>query len=119
MDDEEMIRDMAMLLIQGLGYQVDVAEDGTQALSMYQTESQGNNPYDMVFLDLLIPGGMGGEETMQHLLALDPQAKVIVCSGDPTQQIVEKYQEYGFQGTLSKPYTTKNLRHLLKEVIPN
>ena len=119
MDDEEMIRDMAMLLIQGLGYQVDVAEDGSQALSMYRAGLQGNNPYDVVILDLLIPGGMGGEETMQHLLALDPQAKVIVCSGDPTQQIVGRYHEYGFQGTLSKPYTMNNLSHLLKEVIHN
>ncbi|MBU1231960.1 MAG: response regulator [Proteobacteria bacterium] len=117
MDDEEMIRNMAVLLIQGLGYQVDSAKDGTQALSMYQAELQKNNPYDVVIMDLLIPGGMGGEETVRNLLVLDPHAKAIVCSGDPTLQVVEKYQEYGFQGTLSKPYSMEKLTQILEEVI--
>ncbi|MBU1139743.1 MAG: response regulator, partial [Proteobacteria bacterium] len=116
-DDEEMIRNMAVLLIQGLGYQVDSAKDGTQALSMYQAELQKNNPYDVVIMDLLIPGGMGGEETVRNLLVLDPHAKAIVCSGDPTLQVVEKYQEYGFQGTLSKPYSMEKLTQILEEVI--
>lgn len=117
MDDEEMIRDMAMLLIQGLGYQVDPAKDGTQALEMYKKELHKKKPYDLVIMDLLIPGGMGGEETVKQLLGLDPQAKAIVCSGDPTQQIVQQYQEYGFQGTLSKPYTMENLTQILKTVL--
>lgn len=117
MDDEEMIRTMAVLLIQGLGYQVDSAKDGSQALSMYQAAMQEKAPYDAVIMDLLIPGGMGGEETVKNLLDLDPHAKAIVCSGDPTLQIVERYQEYGFQGTLSKPYSMGNLTQVLEEVI--
>ncbi len=117
MDDEEMIRNMATLLIQGLGYKVDSAKNGTQALEMYQTELQEKKPYAFVIMDLLIPGGMGGEETIKQLLDLDPQAKAIVCSGDPTQQIMQQYQEYGFQGTLSKPYTLENLTQTLKAVI--
>ncbi|MBU0947046.1 MAG: response regulator [Proteobacteria bacterium] len=117
MDDEAMIRDMATLLIQGLGYQVDSAADGKQALTMYQAGLQEKNPYDVVIMDLLVPGGMGGEETVKHLRNLDPQARAIVCSGDPSQQLMEKFQEYGFQGVLAKPYTMNNLSKILKEII--
>jgi DNA-binding NarL/FixJ family response regulator len=60
-------------------------------------------------MDLTIPGGMGGKVAAKELLALDPDAKIIVFSGYSTDPIIANYQEYGFSGRLEKPFTIINL----------
>jgi hypothetical protein len=57
-----------------------------------------------VILDLNIPGGMGGEETMKRLLEIDPAAKGYVSSGRTDDPIMMNYQTFGFSGTIEKPY---------------
>jgi two-component system cell cycle sensor histidine kinase/response regulator CckA len=44
-----------------------------------------------------------------EILALDPAARILVCSGDPRCPVMLSYKEYGFCGTLRKPYTVQNL----------
>ncbi|BBO88356.1 ATP-binding protein [Desulfosarcina ovata] len=104
MDDEAMIRELAGNLLQHLGYTVDFAEEGQMAIKKYQAAMDASKPYDAVILDLTIKGGMGGEETIGRLKAIDPSVKAIVSSGYSDNPVVARYQDYGFCDVVAKPY---------------
>lgn len=109
MDDEEMIRDIARDVLDYLGYKVILAADGQEALRLYLEHLEAGTSIDLVILDLTIPGGMGGKETIRELLALDPHAKVIVASGYSNDPVMANYKEYGFVSMLSKPFDVTEL----------
>jgi PAS domain S-box-containing protein len=117
MDDDEMIRYTTGIMLKRLGYHVIEAAEGNEALEKYKTEKESNEPFDVVILDLTIPGGMGGKETIQKLLAFDPGVKAIVSSGYSSDAIMADYSHYGFSGVLSKPYNSKDLSSLLQKII--
>jgi signal transduction histidine kinase/DNA-binding response OmpR family regulator len=116
MDDDVMVRKIAVSLLRSLGYEVDSCEDGGQLLAMYQEALEENRPYGVVLMDLLVPGGLGGEETIKALLELDPGVKAIVCSGDPTLPIMADCQAFGFYGALAKPFSRDVLARVLADV---
>ena len=116
-DDEEIIRDVASKILVNRGYHVECAEDGQMALVLYVKAQNNGNPYDAVIMDLTIPGGMGGKETIKKLLEIDPKARVIVSSGYSNDPIMAEYQEYGFKGVVSKPYTVQKLSETIRQVL--
>ena len=105
MDDQEMILKVSGKLFGLLGYETDFARDGKQAISLYKQAFQSGHPFHLVVLDLTIPGGMGGAETISELLKIDPKVKAIVSSGYSTDPVMANYQDYGFCGVLPKPFT--------------
>ncbi|NWJ98396.1 MAG: response regulator [Chloroflexi bacterium] len=115
MDDEPSLRRAMQRLITRLGYQVEVAEDGQKAIEIYQKARAIGQPFDLVLLDLMVPGGMGGKETIAQLRELDPQVKAIVSSGYSNDPVMANYTEYGFLGVLPKPYTLEELRYLINK----
>jgi PAS domain S-box-containing protein len=117
MDDEDIIRDMAQELLSGMGYEVELAGDGVEALNRYQEARVSGTPVDAVIMDLTIPGGMGGEEAIQKLLAIDPEARAIVSSGYSNNPIMADYKKYGFSGVLAKPYRVAELCAVLQSVM--
>ena len=70
-------------------------------------------PFDIAILDLTIRGGMGGRETIEQLLVIDPGARAIVSSGYSADEVLSEYHKYGFKAFLSKPYKIKELRDTL------
>jgi len=117
MDDEDIIRKMAQELLNGLGYEVELAGDGAEALTRYQEARASGVPVDAVIMDLTIPGGMGGEEAIQKLLAVDPEARAIVSSGYSNNPVMADYKKYGFSGVLAKPYKIAELSAVLQSVM--
>ncbi len=117
MDDEDFIRDLAQRMLAAMGYRAVVVPDGQSALDRYRQAQNEGDPFDMVILDLTVPGGMGGEETLQHLRELDPEVRAIVSSGYANDPIMAHYQEYGFCGAVKKPYLLKDIHHTLTEVL--
>ena len=117
MDDEDIIREMAQELLNGLGYEVELAGDGAEALTRYQEARASGVPVDAVIMDLTIPGGMGGEEAIQKLLAVDPEARAIVSSGYSNNPVMADYKKYGFSGVLAKPYKIAELSAVLQSVM--
>lgn len=117
MDDEEIVRDAVISLLLFLGYEADTAEEGAMALQMYEDARLMGRSYDVVIMDLTIPGGMGGREAVRRLKELDPDALAIVSSGYFTDPIMANYQEYGFDGVIPKPYQIEELGRTLKEVM--
>jgi CheY-like chemotaxis protein len=104
MDDDEMVRFVAGETLKRYGFEVEFANDGLEAVEVYRRHYQDGAPFVAVILDLNIPGGMGGEETMKRILELDPSAKGYVSSGRTDDPVMMNYQSFGFSGTIEKPY---------------
>ncbi len=110
MDDDEMILNLSTEIIKTFGYTVDTAVDGKEAIEKYISAKKSGKAFDVVIMDLTIPGSMGGKETLQELLILDSEVKAIVSSGYSTDHVMANYREYGFTGRLVKPFQMDELQ---------
>jgi len=116
MDDEKGIREFSRKILNNMGFDVDLAINGEEAINKYRKAMDSENFYDIVIMDLTIPGGMGGDKAVKELLKLDPDAKVVVSSGYSTDPIMSNYKDYGFKGCLSKPYNIDELSEVLENL---
>lgn len=114
MDDEEMILTVAQFMLEALGYDIEVAKNGEQALEKYSAALASGRPFDAVILDLTVRGGLGGRETIEKLIEIDPEVRTIVSSGFSDDPILSNYKNYGFKATLSKPYRIEELGRTLQ-----
>jgi signal transduction histidine kinase/CheY-like chemotaxis protein len=103
-DDEEEIRKVAVRLLKRLGYAPDAVSDGGMALTRYADAQRDGRPFDIVLLDLAIPGGMGALETIEQLRRIDPGVKAIVSSGYSDSTAMVDFDRFGFEGVIAKPY---------------
>lgn len=117
MDDEDMIRKVITKILEANGYTVDSASDGKQAIELYSQALKTRQPYVCTILDLNVPGGMGGKDTLLELLRIDPKCKAIVTSGDSTDQAVLNYTDFGFKGIAIKPFIMEELLTELNRVL--
>jgi PAS domain S-box-containing protein len=117
MDDEAIIRNVATKMLEYLGYETETAADGAQALTLYSQARAAGHPFAAVIVDLTIPGGMGGMETMDRLRELDEEVKVIVSSGYANDPIMANYADHGFRAVAPKPYKLQELSAVLKDVL--
>ncbi len=113
MDDDPMIRELAGQMLTFLGHRVQAVSDGQEAVDRFGDARESGMPYDLVILDLTIPGGMGGKEAAARLLELDPEARIIVSSGYSNDPVMAEYRRYGFQAALSKPYNLEEMKRVL------
>ncbi|NLW56313.1 MAG: response regulator, partial [Firmicutes bacterium] len=109
MDDQPMIRNSLREFLESCGHSVAVAKDGWEAVKLFKNNCESSTPFDLVILDLTIPGGMGGKEAGQYILALDPSAKVIVFSGYSDDPVLADHRKYGFYDTITKPFRFEDL----------
>ncbi|RPJ63174.1 MAG: PAS domain S-box protein, partial [Dehalococcoidia bacterium] len=118
MDDEEGVRKVIDRLLKRIGYgDIEYAVEGTAAVDLYKAAMESGRPFNVVILDLTIPGGMGGEMTLKKLLEIDPAVIAVVSSGYASESVMADYRKYGFKGMIAKPYTIEELRKALQEVI--
>ena len=117
MDDDEMIRSLIQQMLHRMGYEVELACDGKEAIGLYQRALDAGKPFDAVILDLTVPGEMGGKEAIGRLCEIDANIKAIVSSGYSTDPVMSNYEEYGFCGVVEKPYSLKKLAETLNEIL--
>lgn len=117
MDDEEPIRRLCVSICRRCGYEVTATADGESAVQEYERARQSGTPYDLVILDLTVPGGVGGRETMERLRLLDPGVKAIVSSGYSNDRVLSDYRAHGFRGMVAKPYEIADLTHAINTVL--
>jgi PAS domain S-box-containing protein len=117
MDDDEMVRKVLKEMLSHLGYEADFAVDGSKAIEKFVKARKSGRPFDAMILDLTVPGDMGGKETIEKLLEIDPQVKAIVSSGYSDDPIMAEFQKYGFSGVITKPYRVAELSKILQRVI--
>lgn len=117
MDDEMTIRETLGRMLKHLGYSVNFASNGQEAIEQYMLSEQRGEPYEAVIMDLTIAGGMGGKEACKRLRQIDPQVKVLVSSGYSNDPVMAEFKNYGFCGVIPKPYEIDGLNQILYEVI--
>jgi len=117
MDDEEIIQDVLSNMLDFLGYEVDIAGDGAAAIEKYKKALQSDKSFDLVIMDLTIPGGLGGKEAISDLLGIDPDARAIVSSGYSNDPVVLNFRDHGFKGVVNKPFRIEDLTRILEEII--
>jgi CheY-like chemotaxis protein len=119
MDDEPLVRDVAGAILKRYGCSVEFAQDGGEAVTLYQQAAATSKPFDIVLMDLTIPGGMGGKETMARLKELAPKVCAIASSGYSNDPIMSNYRDHGFAGAIAKPYRPAELSKVLQSVLDN
>ncbi len=116
-DDDEMIRELLHHILELGDYSVVAAPSGEQALEDYVQAWQEEQPFDLVIMDLTIPGGMSGLETTRRLKELDPDARIIVSSGYSVDPVMSAYEEYGFCAVLNKPFQIQEVLDTVNRVM--
>ena len=119
MDDEELVRNSVGSMLKYMGYHVDFSLDGAEAISMYQKAIDDQKPYDAVILDLTIPGGMGGKETIVRLREQFENVRAVVSSGYSNDPILSHYRDYGFDNVIGKPYDAKQISQVMHNLLTN
>ncbi|WP_372682467.1 ATP-binding protein [Desulfosarcina sp.] len=117
MDDEEFIRELVSVMLPKVGYDVVLTHDGQAAVNAYKDALEADTPFDAVILDLTVPGGMGGKETLRRLLDVDPNVRAIVSSGYSNDPVMASYADYGFCSAVKKPYLVQEMSQVLNRVI--
>jgi CheY-like chemotaxis protein len=117
MDDEEVVRETCGEMLVVMGHAVDYAANGQEALDKYQQALQERQPFDLVIMDLTIPGGIGGKEAIQLLLEIDPKAKAIVSSGYSHDDVMANFRDYGFLGVVAKPYILDSFAKVIQKIL--
>ena len=117
MDDDDDIRDLAGAILGLLGYEPMLTCEGTETLAAYQNARASGEGFAAVILDLTIPGGMGGKETMRRLREIDPSVRAIVSSGYSNDAVIADFRAHGFMAMVAKPYRMEDLARVLNEAI--
>ena len=96
MDDEQIILDVTSEILTFLQYDVMSAKDGQAAVDLYRKEKAAGAPFDIVILDLSVPNGLGGKETIELLRNVDPLVKAVVSSGYTNDPAVQDFSRLRF-----------------------
>jgi two-component system cell cycle sensor histidine kinase/response regulator CckA len=118
MDDEEGVRDLATTVLRRMDLDVTAVADGESALHEFEIARNAGRPHALLIVDLTIPGGMGGKETVEAVRKLDPTVPAIVTSGYSSDPVLTKYESYGFQAVVAKPFEVLTLANAVRRFIP-
>ncbi|MDY6915016.1 MAG: response regulator [Candidatus Cloacimonadota bacterium] len=116
MDDEPTILDIASEMLNHLGFKVETSLEGKEAIEKYKKALSENDPFQLVIMDLTVPGGMGGKKTIEELKKIDENVTAIVSSGYSLDPVLSNYEDYGFQGVLTKPYKIEDIMQVLNKI---
>ena len=113
MDDDPVVQDVTGQMLKRLGYEVEIFNEGLQAIKAYKKAMESNNPFDVVLLDLVNKQGMGGRETLAELLKMDPGVKAVAISGFSNETEIKMLKREGFIAVLFKPYKMADIEQVL------
>ena len=117
MDDEAPIRRLVDRLLNRMGLQVELAKDGTEAVQKYKEAWQAHRAFDLVIMDLTVPGNMGGCEALEHMRTINPAVKAIVASGYSSDPIMANFKTFGFCAMVAKPYEAGEFAKVVQRVM--
>ena len=117
MDDEAMVTRIAERVLQSVGYQTQGVANGDAAVEAYRESIAHGQRFDVVILDLTVPGGMGGREAAERILAVDSTARLMVSSGYSEDALMADFRRHGFHAVLPKPYNAKQLCEAVQAVL--
>jgi len=116
-DDDEMILDVIGAMLETLGYECAVAQDGVEGCNAYVRAKADGNPFAAVLLDATIPNGLAGEDALKLILKADPTARVILCSGYADSELFNNAEQLGFRAFLAKPFNILDFVSVFNKVL--
>ncbi len=116
-DDEKSIRDLASTTLQLMGCDVVACPSSSEGVQRFLAAKEDGTPFDLVIMDLTIPGDLCGNEAMQQILQVAPGARGIASSGYSEGSVMGHFREYGFQAALSKPYNISDLQRVVSNML--
>jgi CheY-like chemotaxis protein len=119
MDDEELLRRAVGVILTILGYTPEFAVNGKEALEIFITLTKSRRRLAGLILDLTIPGGTGGKETVAEIRKLDPDIPVFVASGYADDHVMQNPSGYGFTASIRKPFVMSELAEMLSKYLKN
>ena len=111
-EDEPRVRRTSVARLKSLGYRVLEAANGPAALAVLETHPE----VDVLFTDMVMPGGMTGADLATRVRALWPDVRVLFTSGYAEPDVVRQGQVDGARW-LKKPHTAVELARTLRTVI--
>jgi PAS domain S-box-containing protein len=119
MEDEAKIRENVTELLTTVGYDVETAREGNEAIQLYKTALHSHQPFHAVLMDLTISGGMGAIECIRELTSIDPDIKAFLMSGYTSSPEMVQFKEYGFKGVIYKPFNIEDVDRTLQAILLN
>lgn len=113
MDDEEIIRDVFVDMLRDTPYRIDLAGSSMETLEKFQAARLAGAPYDLVFLDMTVPGDIGGIKTLEKIRVIDPQAIAIATSGYSASDVFSRHDRSNFHDFLPKPFQSEDLLRII------
>ncbi|WP_457556787.1 PAS domain-containing hybrid sensor histidine kinase/response regulator [Candidatus Harpocratesius sp.] len=117
MDDDQKIHSFLQKIFHKWGYHMDSCFDGNEILQHLQKSILQNDPYNLIFMDLTIPGGMGGKDAIKIVKNSYPKQNVIVFSGYSDDPVLANHKDFGFCDYLIKPFTIEELKKVCEKWI--
>jgi CheY-like chemotaxis protein len=117
MDDDAALRYLMTAVLNSLGYEVETAKDGAEAIAIYEAAKTMGRPFEVCLLDLTVSGGMGGVETASKLNEIDASAKLIVTSGYSDAAVMSNFAQYGFDAVITKPAMPAEVGSVIARVL--
>jgi len=117
MDDEDSVREFMEAILAELGFTVDSAGDDKSTIDLFRKAVKNGNHYDLVILDLTIPGGKGGKEVLEDLMAIDSGVVALAYSGYADDPVISFPTGYGFKASFSKPFDLDKLMAVISSVM--
>lgn len=120
MDDDPAVRSIAGRVLRHWNFDVQMVAEGATCVKRYQSAAAEGRPFDLVILDLTVPGGWGGLRTLEHLKAIDPDVRSVVASGYADDPVMADHKQFGFDAAVPKPYDAQALVAAIQLVLqPN
>ncbi len=108
-DDEKMVLDAIKIILEEMGYRVKGVSDSAEG------EKDGlENEYDLILIDLRMPGKNGAEVT-ENIIKEKPDAKILIITGHPTDPLAKRALDAGARSLLQKPFEIAKILNFLKD----
>jgi two-component system cell cycle sensor histidine kinase/response regulator CckA len=117
MDDNDEVRDVLRMMLETLGHRVEVTSDGQQCVAAYEKAFDSDHAFDLVVLDLTVPGGFGGRWAFEKLREVDSRVCAVVASGYGNDSTLASPEAYGFKARLQKPFLISELEKVIEQVL--
>lgn len=117
MENDKILQMVTRRILEKAGYGVYMTEDGDETIECYRIAKYCGYHFTAVILDLNIPHGKGGVETIRKLLEIDPEVRAIISAGNVSDPAIMNHREYGFRRALAKPFKPKELKQAIHDVL--
>ena len=117
LDDEELILELVRDILELLDLRVATVADGREAVNIFKEAMAKGESFDLVLLDMSLPGELNGIDTLREIRKIDPSIKALVSSGYSADDIISNAKKYGFDGAVPKPYSISVLRDAVNKLL--